>query len=361
MTIGINILYLIPNQVGGTEYYARSLIDALQKNDNTNTYYVFCNKETSSKLQLINPKWQKIECAVHGKDKVTRILFEQCVLPLLAQKYRCTVLHSLGYSSPAFGTFSKITSVHDANWRDHPSDDNWFYNAIANIIYGSSMRFSDLILTDSHFSKTRIVAFFPNHASKISVLSPGIDPKVITSIENARLKPEQKNPYILCVSNFYPHKQILYLLTLWEKISANSPGLELLLVGSQGKDKNKVASLVASKDTVRWFQKVSLEELGALYANAKLCIFPSIYEGFGFPVYEALVSKAPIVVGDVNLYSSLITDVLHQLSFSEDKDASLVLSLLKMNTKNTNNKKKIPTYKMSAKKLIKIYNSFEKI
>jgi len=90
MRIGINLLYLIPNVVGGTQTYAESLIEALLKIDHDNEYFVFLNQECSS-MEL--PKAQnctRIVCNVRAERRLRRYAWEQLILPLKIRDYALT-------------------------------------------------------------------------------------------------------------------------------------------------------------------------------------------------------------------------------------------------------------------------------
>lgn len=353
--IGINALFMIPGKVGGTEYYLRSFIDNLQRIDKNNEYFVFCNKENYSSLKIINSKWKKIKCNVSASNKISRILFENLVLFKLVEKFHCNILHSFGYTSPIMGNFKKITTVHDANWKDHPNDNRLIYRVFIAILHQLSVKYSDLILTDSVFSKMRLVAHYPKLKNKIKILSPGVDDKVQKYIKDNTPDYFKGKNYILCVSNLYPHKKIPYLLKLWREFYKNNKEWSLILVGKNGGDFNLVKKISEEVKNFYWLYDINLKKLGNLYHHAKIFIYPSIYEGFGYPVYESMYSNAHIIVGDKNIYS-IDSKSLEELKFNLNKDLKLLLSLVNKKPK----KKNVPkhSYQQATLSLIKIYHSF---
>jgi glycosyltransferase involved in cell wall biosynthesis len=359
MNIGINLLYLIPNKVGGTEYYARNFIESLQKIDDKNNYIIFCNQDNFESINLNNKKWKKVKCNIWATNRFARIIYEQLLLPFQIKKHKCSILHSMGYSTPFFGNFIKITTIHDVNWKDQPSDNNFSYTLVANLLYSLSIFFSHLILTDSQFSKNRLIYFFPKAKQKIKVIQPGIDKKIIDNIKKNHKHPLNNKKFILCVSNLYTHKRIKYLLKLWSKFVILNPDIHLVLIGKMGADKDCVFNLSESLPNFHWLDKVSLEKLCSFYAHSSLFILPSIYEGFGFPVYEALYSSAHVLVGKKELYS-IGKNQLHELYFHLEKDKNLIKLLLdKQKPKRI--LEDLPNYNESTKKLIKSYSSFKSI
>jgi glycosyltransferase involved in cell wall biosynthesis len=103
---------------------------------------------------------------------------------------------------------------------------------------------------------------------------------------------------------------------------------------------------------VKYFPKVSLEHLAEYYKHASLFIHPSIYEGFGYPVYEANAAEIPIIVGRREMYNESIRNKLLQLSFNIRDDIKLINEALVASHTNTIT----DNYMVSTKRLLKIYS-----
>ena len=173
--IGINALFLIPNQVGGTEYHLRSFLTYIEKLDTVNSYVVFCNAENYDSFSFTHKNWTKVLCPVAAKNRVHRILYEQIVLPFVAEQKGCEILHSYGYFGPVFGGFKKVVTVHDANWLDHPEDSSFIQNCVLNVLIRAAVATADIVVTDSDFSSQRLQHFFPTIAQKLRIIWPGVD------------------------------------------------------------------------------------------------------------------------------------------------------------------------------------------
>ena len=100
MRIGINLLYLLPGIVGGTETYASSLLHGLALIDKQNDYFVFVNRESAEWPLPDVPNFRRVVCAVQAINRTKRYLFEQLILPFLAHSYKLQLMHSLGYVAP---------------------------------------------------------------------------------------------------------------------------------------------------------------------------------------------------------------------------------------------------------------------
>jgi len=351
--IGINALFLIPNNVGGTEYHLRSFLKYLEKIDTENSYVVFCNEENFETFSFKSQKWQKVLCPIRSENRIARILYEQLVFPFVVSRHGCTHLHSYGYFGPVFGDFKKVVTVHDCNWLDHPEDTSKLQNFILDILIRVSVKTADLILTDSDFALKRLSHYFPNEKDKTQVIEPGIDDEFRKLLLQESI-PLIKQHYILSVSAFYPHKNMLYLLDLWERFAVSNPDIHLIVVGQNGADEEKFTKKITSLKRTHFHRKVDYRNLLSLYKNAKCFIFPSVYEGFGYPVYEALAAEIPTIVGNGSLYLQKVRPQLEELTFELDEDTKLINHSLSSH-KFEKQQVKIPTYELGVRKLIKLF------
>lgn len=355
MRIGINTLFLIPNQVGGTEYYTRSLLKALEESNPIHHFVIFCNEENYDTFHFNSPHWHKVRCPVRASNRLQRVWFEQWHLPRLVERENCDLLHSFGYTAPLSASVPQVVTVHDANWLDHPEDvpmsTRWFYRWLMPRVF----RVAQKIITDSHFSQEQLSWWFPGWSKKIAVVTPGVDPefKRLLSRDQPFIGSVQ-HPYWLCVSGLYPHKQIPYLLKVWDTLAESDPTIQLVLVGQNGLDEAKVQAKIKNMPTVRWFPKVSFSELVGLYQQAQGGVFPSVYEGFGYPVYEAITAGLPVLVGKKECYEPEIRSSLHQLQFKVEADASLIQKMTTEKSFSTTGAW-TKTYQHSARELIQHY------
>lgn len=352
--IGINTLFLIPNEVGGTEYHLRSFLNELERIDTSNSYVVFCNKENAHTFAFTSNRWKKIILPVHAKNRILRLVVEQTLLPLLVQLYKCTHLHSYGYFGPLWGRFKKIVTIHDANWIDFPGDTSKLQNTALNFLISNSIKSAHILVTDSDFSYSRLVMHFPNIDDKLHIVYPGLDPALKNLLHKRQLAGNAQ-PYILSVSAFYPHKKIPYLLKLWESVSKRYQTYRLVLIGRHGLDELAIKKFCDAHSNVIWKSKVSLKELAHYYKQSKAFVFPSIYEGFGYPVYEALYAGIPVIVGNTQLYHPAIQKNLISLDFNLKNDASILSDVLNKPFR-VKPKMKFFDYARAAKETILLYD-----
>jgi glycosyltransferase involved in cell wall biosynthesis len=355
MIIGINALYIIPNKVGGTEYYLRSFIKYMSRLDKNNRYVLFCNQESKNSFSELGSNIRLVVTPIQATHRVLRVLYEQTLFPLLVAQEKCEVLHSFGYFGPLLGSFKKITTVHDANWKDHPDDNPYYQTLLLNFLISLSIKVSSFVITDSKFSKNKILKYFPMIHSKLRVIVPGIDEEFSSQLKIVSPNPLVKIHYFLCVSALYPHKNVPELLRWWAAVENFHTNNWLVLVGQNGADQKEIIQLVKRIPRVLYLTKVKFSTLVTLYKNADACIFPSEYEGFGYPVYEALAAGLPVYVTNKGMYHSSIQNNLHEINLSNAEKITVIKPLSNQQQKVTSTF----NYEKSARSLIELYNSFK--
>jgi glycosyltransferase involved in cell wall biosynthesis len=346
--IGVNALFLVPNAVGGTEYHLRSFVKYLQKLDTTNSYVLFCNRENYDSFELSSTRWKKVLCPIAACNRGVRLLYEQLIFPWVVRAAGCTVLHSYGYFGPIITLgIPHVVTVHDVNWKDHPEDNSWIYNAVVGFLIEQTMQRAHMILTDSEFGKSRLLTHFPQYSKTISVIEPGVDDAFLELLKTKSTSPLGTTPYLLCVSAFYPHKRVAELIEWWKTVQndAELPKITLVIIGKNGRDAERVQQLVEQTKRTTLVAKVSYPELVRYYQHAVAVIHPSAYEGFGYPVYEAVAAGKRVFVGRVEMYGEGVRPYL----------ISGYRKLPEVITKQSGFSTKTQAYAVGTRKLIEMY------
>src|SRR5436309_12349583 len=121
MHVGLNLLYLVPGETGGTEVYARELIPALAQADPELRMTAFVNRETAASD---HGPWHEhaetVTVPVNARRRTEWVRGEQQLLPGLAHRAGVEVLHSLANTAPAWGRFRRVVTVHDLHYRIVP-------------------------------------------------------------------------------------------------------------------------------------------------------------------------------------------------------------------------------------------------
>ena len=168
-----------------------------------------------------------------------------------------------------------------------------------------------MIIADSYSTKEDIIKFLQIPKEKIFVVhlaaSNKFKPEQDDRIEEVLQKYKIKKPYILSVATQEPRKNIQKLLDVFESISQNpkykSAQPQLVLAGKFGWGEG-----LRSADNVIWTDYVPDEDLIALYSGCRVFVYPSLYEGFGLPVLEAMACGAPVVTSKNSSMAEIAKD-----------------------------------------------------
>ncbi len=288
MRIGINLLYLIPGKVGGTETYARELIPVMAETDQL---VIYCDRSTA--LTFKPTKNVKIiALPFNSSNRLARIFLEQTLLPILCLVHQVDVQFSLGYSAPFIHFCPSVVTIHDLNWYFHPEDFNRINRYVWEWMTRLSARFSTHVITDSQSSADSLYQVLKIPKVKITPILHATPSKVKT-----KQYPIQK-PYLFTVMANYPHKNLASLLKAFDQLAKKFPDLTLVVCG--------LGKQSYSTSRVKYLGYVSREELAFLYTNASIFVFPSAYEGFGYPVLEAMSYGAPVISSNATSLSEVV-------------------------------------------------------
>ncbi len=223
--------------------------------------------------------------------------WEQCILPGLIPPRR--LLWSPANTGPLM-VRNQVVTIHDLAPLEHPQ---WFTPAFARGYGWLWPRLAQRvchIVTDSEFSRRRIMSLLDVPASKVSVVLVGVDaeqfrPRPAAEVEAVRARYALPEEYALFVGSVQPRKNLGGLLAAWGQ--ANLPGAVLVVAGEAGaafavSEVQKPANEFA---TTRFLGRVPDADLPALYSGARLFVMPSLYEGGGLTVLEALACGCPVI------------------------------------------------------------------
>lgn len=306
MKIGINTLFLVPGEVGGTETYLRQTLLAMAEHFPDVSMVLFTNRENDALLKNDLSKFTQVSFVLldfGASDRHVRISREQFELPGKVREAGVDVLWSLGYTAPFFSPCPQVVTIHDMQYKTYPQDLTPQNRFVTNLLVKVAARRSRRIIAVSHFAKDEIVKYIGISPDKVDVVYEAANPAFADTVSLEKRKqllssliPMEK-PYILSIANTHPHKNMHALVNAFRTIEEKIPH-SLVLVGSPRLGEAEVQAAVQTvKDKSRVFrlQKLSMERLVALYQGADVFVFPSLYEGFGLPVLEAMMAGIPVV------------------------------------------------------------------
>lgn len=335
LRIGINALFLIPGGVGGTEIYLRFLLDALGRIDGANEYEVFLNRETDSSLVPTNRAFHVVRCPVSARFRPARILFEQFRLPRLLARYRVDVLLNPGFTGPLSTRVPQVTVFHDLQHKRHPEFFRRLDLPFWNLLLAGSVRCSDRLIAVSESTARDLADCFPQSAGKISTVLHGVDPEFFSIGKRRRENGgpiHSGRPFILIVSTLHPHKNLERALNAFRLFRQARPEYQLVVAGLRGfaaeaLDEHR-SRLDLSEDVVftGWIPRCDLYEL---FLGAAAYLAPSLFEGFGLPLVEALAAGLPSACSSIAPFHETAAGVAHffdPLSTESMRDALAIIT-----------------------------------
>jgi glycosyltransferase involved in cell wall biosynthesis len=282
MRVGVNSLFLIPREVGGTEIYVRSVLPAMTDVHPDVEWVVFTNAENHDSFA----DYERIPLGVRATSRTQRILAEQRTLPRLAREAGIDLLYSPGYTAPIRKRCPQVTTIHDTQMFDFPEDFSWYARKAQKVLVGKGARASDAVTTVSDFSRHRIHRHFGVPLDRIVVAH--------SALSGLFAKPQpcaMEEPFLLYVAATYPHKNATRLVNVFAAIADKIPHT-LVLVG-QPRDGEP-----PPHPRMKRLHHIPYEELIGLFQHAGLVVFPSEYEGFGRPVPEAQEAGTRVIAAD---------------------------------------------------------------
>jgi glycosyltransferase involved in cell wall biosynthesis len=290
MKIGINLLYLLPGVVGGTETYAAGLLHGLAEIDDRNEYVIFVNRESESwpLPQAVN--FTRVVCPVQAAGRAFRYLFEQVRLPRLLAQYHIEVVHSLGYVGPLLAPCPSVVTIPDLNYMTLRHSMPGVKRTALHFFSMQSAKRANHVITISDFSKREICRTIKLDPGKITVthLGPMRNGATSSSVNWMELTKRYRirEPYVVAFGGRTLNKNIPHLIRAFALVKDTFPH-SLVLIGHLPADVDLATESEGIRDRMTMTGYVPEEHVLPLLSHADLFVLPSLYEGFGLPVLEA--------------------------------------------------------------------------
>jgi glycosyltransferase involved in cell wall biosynthesis len=310
------MLFLVAGKGGGIERYIRGLIKGLQKIDKENTYILFTNRDCSGTFTLTD-NFSEVPSIVSAIFRPAKILWEQTILPLQIKKYRLDVLLSAGNISPVIQLCPSAVIMYDMIPYLRPEGFTGLELSILKTLFRASAKVNTKIITISESSKKEIVNGLKVHENKVTVVYAGCDEKFKPVPVTAQARQSLKNlglpeKYILYVASSRTYKNIDGLIKAFKLLKENHHADQsLVITGLAGRAQPDIEHLVSSlglRSNVVMSGFINDEMMPLLYSAADVFVYPSLYEGFGLPVIEAMACGVPVAASNMTSLPEAVGD-----------------------------------------------------
>ena len=290
------------------EVAARELIPALIEQAPAGTRFTaFINREAAA---AGGGPWGELLPAVtvpvNARNRVQWVLGEQALLPLLGARAGIELMHSLASTAPLRGRFRRIVTVHDLIYERFPEAHAGIRAKGMSVLVPQAVRSSHRVIVDSQSTRDDLLAMRGVGPDLIDVVPLGLgavrraEPLAAAEVR-ARFSLDER-PVVLSLSAKRPHKNLLALIGALARIGAEQRPV-LVLPGYPTEYEAELRSRARElglQGDVRFPGWLSASELEGLWAIARAFVFPSLYEGFGLPVLEAMARGVPVACSDAS-------------------------------------------------------------
>jgi glycosyltransferase involved in cell wall biosynthesis len=310
--VGINLLWMVPGVVGGSETYMSRLMSGLAERSTAFDYTIFAVPQFADAHPELAKTFKMAYAPVTGQWKSFRVAGENSWLVRQCQKRKIALVHHAGGVIPVVHRARPILTIHDLQYMYYPE---YFTTAKLNylkLMVPRSAEAARLILVPSEFTRRTIIERLDIDPSIVIVVPHGISPRERSApTQDIRENYELSDPYFLYPAITYPHKNHLVLIEAFAKVLGAHPDTVLVLTGAKGSMETRIASEIKSlaiEDRVRRLGYVPAADLDALYHEAVAMCFPSRFEGFGAPVLEAMSRSCPVIAADATALPEVVAE-----------------------------------------------------
>jgi len=308
--IGLNLIYLVPGETGGMETCARELIPELVSLAPEVKFTAFINKEAAQSDQ--DAPWKSlipsVTVPVFAQKRTEWVRGEQQLLPRIAARTGVDLVHSLGNTGPAWGSFKRVVSINDIHYKVVPDAHFGLRGLGMRVLVPLAARRSDRVVAISQATANDLTQHLGIKQSKIDVIHLGVRSGPTGGSEK-RSKQEVRELYglkdrkvLLTLSAKRPHKNLVRLIEALAQISPEDRPV-LLMPGYRTPYEDELKTVgkrLEVMDDLRFPQWLSATEVEELYEVANAFVFPSLNEGFGLPVLEAMAHGLPVATSSVS-------------------------------------------------------------
>ena len=329
--IGIDASRSVIRQPTGTELYSRYLIEALlDRAPDRYSFRLYFNQPPQSAIG-------RQSSVVSSQQSAIRImpfprLWTHLRLSTEMLLHRPDLLFVPAHVLPLIHPRRSVVTVHDLGYvyfpEAHPPRQRWYLDRSTRWHAATAAH----LLADSAATRRDLVEKYQAKSDKITVAYPGLDPSVRrvddpNEIARVKAKYHIDCDYVLYLGTIQPRKNLQRLITAFLQLPTSN--FQLLMAGKPGWYSKQL--LQYANDRVKFIGYVDAADKNALLSGATAFVFPSLYEGFGFPVLEAMACGVPVLCSNTSSLPEVAGDAAMLINPLEVEDIARGLSEITSN------------------------------
>ena len=217
---------------------------------------------------------------------------EVVALPAIVGQLGPRLLHLTSFSCSPLMTVPFVMTLHDAIHLQRPADYGWKQQAYYRLVVTPAAKRARAIITVSEDARTQLMRYLGLPADNLHVVHNGVEERFLT------IPPRPREPFVLTICGPKAHKNTVTLIHALH----HAPGVKLVVAGEVLPALQVLSRTLGVADRVTWLGPVGDDVLLDHLARAQVFAFPSLLEGFGLPVLEAMAAGCPAVVSDIPVF-----------------------------------------------------------
>lgn len=292
----------------GDRTYALNLLRALARTDGENEYFLY-TRELTTLTEVDSPRFHSVVLPASPAWSWTPLVF-----PRDLARRGADVAH-VQYLIPPSAPCPVITTIHDVAFRRFPKLFPLKHRLLLNWLIPQAVQHAAAVITGSEATRRDLLELYDVPPERVFVtpyaadpIYRPLDPEQARRAVRTRLR--VLSPYLLSVGVLQPRKNLPRLVRAYNRIALRIPH-RLVLVGKEGWAGEELQQALAEAPDGRepiFTGYVADADLPALYAGADLFVYPSLYEGFGLPLLEAMACGTPVITGNTSSLPEVVGD-----------------------------------------------------
>jgi alpha-1,3-rhamnosyl/mannosyltransferase len=301
--VGVNLLWLVPGVVGGTETYAVRLLRAIEAHGGRHEPVLFALPAFPDAHPDLAAAFEVVVAPVSGRRRPLRVGVESTWLLNRARRMRLPLLHHLGGTAPVGRGVPAVLTVHDLQYRTYPHHFAPAKRRFLEAMVPRSVRRARVVATPSDYVRGTVIDAFGVAPERVVTVPVPVDPRPRPAADHDEVLERyglvERGFFLYPAIDAYPHKNHAVVARAMASVAERHPDARLVFTGRApaGSDPGVVTPGFVPGD-----------HLEALYELAAAVVFPSRYEGFGAGVLEAMARGCPVIAADATALPGTVGD-----------------------------------------------------